>query len=108
MQQHPEDDARVDERSGADVAEAVEVAAAGSHHEGVERPPSEADPGDSPVEQTTDDPAMTGGQVVGGPGTPGGPHPAPPTAPTPEAPVGGGAQSLPGARVSDRVAAEDD
>ncbi len=97
----PEESPKAEERSGATVEEAADDTA----HRGVERPPSEAVSGESPVEQTRGDPAMTGGQVASGPGNPGGPQPAPPTAPPPEANLSGGAQSMPGARTSDRVAA---
>lgn len=95
----------VPEMSGANVVEAVEVATAGSASEGVERPPEEATPGTAPVEQVYGDPAMTGGQVVTGPGTPGQPRPEAPSVAVPQAPVGGAAQSMPGGRVSDRIAA---
>lgn len=103
----PDDAPEVPERSGADVEEAVEVASRGSHHRGVERPPEEATPGTAPVEQVESDPDMTLGEVVHGPGAAGGPEPDPPTFPPQGAAVGGGAQSLPGARVSDRIAAGD-
>lgn len=88
-------------RSGADVAAAVDRAAAGTPHGGVLTPPADAEPHAAPVEQVRDDPAMTQGQVVDGPGTTStGPGPAP-------APGGsGGAQSQQGARVSDRAAAD--
>lgn len=80
----------------------------GSEHGGVERPPAEAKPRESPVEQTHDDPDMTGGQVVTGPGEPGGPDPAPPSTPPQEAAESGGRQSMPGARPSDRIAGQPD
>lgn len=104
----PEDAPKVDERSGATVEAAVEVAAAGSEHGGVERRPSSAESGESPVEETRGDSAMTGGQVVTGPGTPDGPDPAPPSTPPQEASESGGAQSMPGARPSDRIAGQPD
>lgn len=104
----PDDGPEVDDRSGETVDEAVDVAAAGSASEGVQRPPSEARPGESPVEQTRDDPGMTEAQVLSGPGAAGGPDPAPPSTPPEEASESGGAQSLPGARTSDRTAAQPD
>ena len=58
--------------------------------------------GEAPVEQTAGDPEMTEGQVVLGEGEPGR-HRA--TGLDPEAGSSGAAQSQPGARVSDRVAA---
>jgi hypothetical protein len=82
----------VDERSGADVVEAIDVAAAGTEHGGVERPPSEARSKESPVEQTEGDPAMTEADQESEPTLP------------PGAPVSGGAQSSPGSRASDRIA----
>lgn len=91
-------------RSGATVAEAVDTAA-GPSHGGVLR---DVRPGGAPVEEVGGDPAMTAGQVVQGPGSAGTGHPAPTEGPQPEAAVSGGAQSLPGARVSDRVAAGPD
>jgi hypothetical protein len=100
---HPDEDPRVDERSGADVAEAVETAAAGSEHGGVLRPPEESKPGTAPVEQAHGDRGMTGSA--------GGDKPAGVEVPEtrmPEAPVSGGAQSAPSARVSDRISATDD
>jgi hypothetical protein len=98
---HPDEDPAVPERSGETVVEAVETAAAGSEHGGVLRPPEESEPGTSPVEQTRGDPEMTGGagsaEAVEVPETR-----------MPEAPVSGGAQSAPSARVSDRVSAADE
>ena len=72
----------------------------------VKRPAHAATPTTAPVEQTGGDPAMTGGQVVHGPGARRDDL-APPGAPPPEAAVSGGAQSMPGARVSDRSAGSD-
>lgn len=97
-------DPAVDERSGETVEEAIEVAAAGSQHAGVERPPEDATPRTSPVEQTRDDEDMTQGQHVTGPGQAGGPRIAGPSLPPTDAPVSGGAQSSPGARAADRIA----
>lgn len=91
-------------RSGDDVVEAVETASAGTPHGGVQTRPEDMKPHAAPVEQVRDDPAMTEGQVTGGPGsgstTPDGPSPADAGS--------GGAQSVVGARVSDRVAAGED
>ena len=101
---HPDEDPAVPERSGADVAEAVETAAAGSEHGGVLRPPEESKPGTAPVEQAHGDPDMTGS--AGGDATPAGVEV--PETRMPEAPVSGGAQSAPSARVSDRLSAADD
>lgn len=100
---HPDEDPAVPERSGETVVEAVETAAAGSEHGGVLRPPEESKPGTSPVEQTRADPEMTGS---GGDATPTGVEV--PETRMPEAPVSGGAQSAPSARVSDRVSATDE
>jgi hypothetical protein len=54
-------------RSGQDVREAVDRAAAGTPSEGVQTPPEDAKPHTAPVEQVRNDPAMTQGQVVEGP-----------------------------------------
>lgn len=101
----PDDTPNEDERSGATVAEAVEVASAGSQHGGVERPPEDAEAKTSPVEQTAGDEAMTEGRVTRSPGDAGGPGVDVPSTRMPPAPVGGGAQSMGGARVSDPVSA---
>ena len=98
---HPDEDPAAHERSGADVVEAVETAAAGSEHGGVLRPPEESKPGTAPVEQTQGDPEMTGGE-----GSSAGVDV--PETRMPEAPVSGGAQSAPSARISDRISASDD
>ena len=97
----PEDESR----SGDTVAEATDTAAAGSRHGGVIEPPEQAAPGESPVEQTRGDEDMTEGQIVGTPGSGTSPDPASVSVPPREAAVSGGAQSEPGARASDRVAA---
>jgi hypothetical protein len=99
---HPDKDPAAHERSGADVVEGVETAAAGSEHGGVLRPPAESKPGTAPVEQTHGDPAMTGDadQPLS--------EVEVPETRMPEAPVSGGAQSAPSARVSDRISATDD
>jgi len=99
---HPDQDPAAHERSGADVVEGVETAAAGSGHDGVLRPPAESKPHTAPVEQTGGDSAMTGAdQPPAGVEVP--------ETRMPEAPVSGGAQSAPSARVSDRISgAEED
>lgn len=100
----PDDTSPDDARSGAQVEEAVDTAADGTPHDGTLRPPEASVPHTAPVEQVDDDPDMTAGQVVGDAGDP----VDPPTAPPPEAAASGGAQSDPGDRASDRVAATDD
>jgi hypothetical protein len=97
---HPDEDPGVDERSGETTVEGVETAAAGSEHGGVLRPPEESKPGTSPVEQAQGDPAMTGTEQTSDVDVP--------ETRMPEAPVSGGAQSAPSARVSDRISAADD
>jgi hypothetical protein len=83
-------------RSGADVAEAVRVAEQGTGVEEVHTPP--AQPGSAPVEHAAGDPAMTG--------TEGAADDAPAAGnPDPAQAGSGGAQSIVGARASDRVAA---
>ena len=89
-------------RSGADVAEAIEVAERGSSVEEVHDQGTGNTTGEAPVEQRYGDPEMTEGQVVLGDGEPGGHEPI---GLDPEAGSSGAAQSHPGARVSDRVAA---
>lgn len=89
-------------RSGADVREAVNVAEAGTRAEGDHAHPERAKSGEAPVEQVYNDPAMTEGQrVVQGDATTTG---APP-GPSPAEAGSGGAQSVVGARESDRRAA---
>jgi len=88
-------------RSGADIAESIGRAEAGSAVEGQHERGHEGRPDVSPVEQAAGDPEMTEGQVVlgdgeGGPANPG---------KDPREAGSGGAQSQPGARVSDRAAA---
>ncbi|MGY1632980.1 hypothetical protein ACI784_14865 [Geodermatophilus sp. SYSU D01186] len=90
-----------DSRSGADVAEAIEVAERGSSVQEVHDQGTAATTGTAPVERSAGDPEMTEGQVVLGEGTPGGGTGAGPAAPEG---VSGGAQSQQGARASDRVA----
>jgi hypothetical protein len=89
-------------RSGEDIAEAIEVAEEGSSVQEVHDRGTENRSGEAPVERSAGDPEMTEGQVVLGEGEPGG-HRA--KGLDPEAGSGGAAQSHPGARVSDRVAA---
>jgi hypothetical protein len=87
-------------RSGADIAEAIEVAERGSSIQELHNRPEDTKSGEAPVEQTHGDPEMTEGQVVLGEGDDdedAGPNPA-------EA-GSGGAQSVVGARTSDRLAA---
>jgi hypothetical protein len=91
-------------RSGRDVREAVDRAASGTPHAGVQTPPEDAEPHAAPVEQVRGDAAMTQGQivegqVVDGPGVSGDVPSAPDTGA-----MAGGAQSMVGARESDRVA----
>jgi hypothetical protein len=87
-------------RSGADIAEAIEVAERDSSVQELHNRPEDTKAGEAPVEQTHGDPAMTEGQVVLGEGNDdedAGLNPA-------EA-GSGGAQSVVGARTSDRLAA---
>ena len=97
-QSHPADDPAEHARSGADVAEAVRVAEQGTGIGEVHTLPDE--PGSAPVEQAAGDAAMTG--TAGD-----GPDDAAPAAgnPDPARAGSGGAQSIVGARASDRVAA---
>ena len=92
-----------DSRSGADVREAVNVAEAGTRAQGDHAHPERAKSGEAPVEQVYDDPAMTEGQrvVTGAATTSGGVPPGP----SPAEAGSGGAQSVVGARESDRRAA---
>jgi len=57
----PESTPADSDRTGDTVEEAVEVAADGSQSGGPERDPEDAHPGQAPVEQVRDDPAMTDG-----------------------------------------------
>jgi hypothetical protein len=93
----------VDEsRSGADVGEAVEIAESGTKAEGDHSHPDRAKSGEAPVEQVFNDPAMTQGQrtVTGSAKTAGTVQPKP----SPAKAGSGGAQSVVGARESDRLA----
>jgi len=103
MTENQPDGTAAHERSGADVVEGVETAAAGTPHDGVLRPPEQATPQTAPVEQVRDDPAMTEGQVVAGRE---GAAEMPRTR-VPEAPLSGGAQTIAGGRIPDRLAAAD-
>ncbi|MBJ7607844.1 MAG: hypothetical protein JF887_00220 [Candidatus Dormibacteraeota bacterium] len=102
-QSHEGDHPAVPERSGETVVEGVETLAAGTRWEGVQRDPEEATPGTAPVEQVKGDQAMTEGRAASTSGA--GARPDVPETRMPEAPVSGGAQSSPAARVSDRVSA---
>lgn len=92
-----------DSRSGADVREAVDTAESGTEAQGDHSHPELAKSGEAPVEQVFDDPAMTEGQRTGtgSPVTTG----AVPPGPSPADAGSGGAQSVVGARESDRLAA---
>ena len=103
-------------RSGADVAEAVDVAESGTRAQGDHSHPERAKSGKAPVEQVFNDPAMTEGQRTGtgsGPaheGTPRGRSAADSgsaagAGSAADAGSSGGAQSVVGARESDRLAA---
>jgi hypothetical protein len=92
-------------RSGADIAEAIEVAERGSSVQEVHDRGTENTTGEAPVEQRAGDPEMTEGQVVLGEGQPGH-HSAPTQGPAEGS--SGAAQSQTGPRVSDLVAAGDE
>jgi hypothetical protein len=96
-------------RSGADIAEAIEVAERGTSVQGVHDRATENKSGDAPVERTAGDPEMTEGQVVLGEEPPGR-HRASDPVPDqgPAQGTSGAAQSQTGPRVSDRVAAGDE
>jgi hypothetical protein len=96
-QTHPGDDPADHARSGDDVLDAVRVAEQGTAVQQAHDLPGA--PGSAPVEQVRDDPEMTEGQVVLGEDV------APAGNPDPSAAGSGGAQSIVGARASDRVAA---
>jgi len=97
---HPEDDPADHARSGDDVIAAVHVAEEGTGIQELHDLPGA--PGTAPVEQVRDDPEMTEGQVVLGA------DPAPVRGnPDPAAAGSGGAQSIIGARASDRVSADE-
>jgi hypothetical protein len=100
---HPNDDGPAADasRSGDDVVQGVERAAADTPHGGVQTPPEQAKPHGAPVEQVRGDRAMTEGEVVDGPG--GAADEV--SHPDPAGSGSGGAQSVVGARASDREAA---
>jgi hypothetical protein len=99
-----DDGAPDDSRSGADIAEAIEVAERGSSVQAVHDRGPEDRTGEAPVEQVRDDPEMTEGQVVlGDDGT--GTGTGGPAGGTPSS---GAAQSVIGARASDKRAAGED
>ncbi len=89
-------------RSGDDVAEAIEVAERGSSVQEVHDRGTENTSGQAPVEQRAGDPEMTEGQVVLGDGEP---EESSASGPMPDEGTSGAAQSVVGARTSDRVAA---
>jgi hypothetical protein len=90
-------------RSGADVGEAVDIAESGTKAQGDHSHPERAKSGEAPVEQVFNDPAMTEGQrTVTGSSTTAG---TVPPGPSPAEAGSGGAQSVVGARESDRLAA---
>jgi hypothetical protein len=99
-QTHPDDDPADHTRSGSDVVDAVRVAEQGTGIQDLHGLPGA--PGSAPVEQVRDDPEMTEGQVVLGED-----QPAARPNPDPSAAGSGGAQSIVGARASDRVAADE-
>lgn len=89
-------------RSGADVGESVDIAESGTKAQGDHSHPERAKTGEAPVEQVFDDTAMTEGQrTVTGSGITRGVPPGP----SPAEAGSGGAQSVVGARESDRLAA---
>lgn len=88
-----------DSRSGGGIAEAIGTAEAGTALHETHTHPERTKSGEAHVEQVAGDPAMTRGQHVRGAGAP------EPSGPSPAEAGSGGAQSLVGARVSDRLAA---
>ncbi|WP_427018241.1 hypothetical protein ACQCSX_06610 [Pseudarthrobacter sp. P1] len=89
-------------RSGADVAEAIEIAESGTAVQGMHSHSEQSKSGEAPVEQVFGDPAMTTGRSgTGSAGT----EQAVPPRPSPAEAGSGGAQSVIGARESDRLAA---
>jgi hypothetical protein len=91
-----------DARSGADVAESIETAEQGTSVQETHDEPPSAVSGPPRIEGAAGDPEMTEGQVVLGEG-----EGEPPTSGVdPRETAGsGGAQSQPGARMSDRASA---
>jgi hypothetical protein len=95
-----DDGAPDDSRSGADIAEAIEVAERGSSVQAVHDRGQDDTTGTAPVEQRRGDPEMTEGQVVlGDEGSASGGAPAGGT------PSSGAAQSVRGARPIDEQTA---
>ena len=86
------------DRSGADIAEAIEVAERGSSVQEVHDRGTENTTGDAPVERTYGDPEMTEGQVVLGEEEGGGD-----AGTTAEQQSSGAAQSVRGARPIDQT-----
>ena len=97
-----EDGAPVDARSGADIAEAIDVAERGSAVRELHDRGTEDKSGAAPVEHVRGDHDMTTGEVVTAEGQPTQP---PSAGPDPRVAGSGGAQSQPGARMSDRESA---
>jgi hypothetical protein len=91
-----DDGAPDDARSGADIAEAIDVAEAGSQVQAPHDRGQFDKSGEAPVEQVRDDPEMTEGQVVYGSGGEGGT-----TSGGTEGVSSGAAQSVRGARPID-------
>ena len=95
-------------RSGDDIAEAIGVAERGSSVEEIHDRGTEAKSGEAPVERSAGDPEMTEGQVVYGSdasSTDAGSGAAPGASPGATGESSGVAQSVPGARPTDQVAA---
>jgi len=93
-----DDGAPDDARSGADIAEAIDVAEAGSQVRSPHDRGQFDTSGEAPVEQVRDDPEMTEGQVVYGSGGEGGT-----TSGGTEGVSSGAAQSVRGARPIDET-----
>src|SRR3954470_14489674 len=87
-----------DSRSGADIAEAIDVAEAGSRVEAPHDRGQFDKSGQAPVEQVRDDPELTGGEVVSGSGSEEGTA----TGGSAEGVSSGAAQSVRAARPIDR------
>jgi hypothetical protein len=99
-----DDGAPDDSRSGADIAEAIDVAEAGSRVEAPHDRGQFDKSGEAPVEQVRDDPEMTEGQVVYGSGADEGTA----TGGSAEGVSSGAAQSVRGARPIDEASATGD
>ena len=93
-----DDGAPDDSRSGADIAEAIDVAEAGSQVEAPHDRGHLDESGEAPVEQVRGDAEMTEGQVVYGPGSGEGTA----TGGAAEGVSSGAAQSVRGARPIDQ------